>query len=220
MTGLPRTAQFQSTRSACPSRTQTLSLRTSKWRNASPASTQAVSASTRRGSAAAEPRLGAEPEREEGSGVALDLRPAGEHLPEVVQRAEPLGHWSRGDLGEGGPHGLDVSRPPGRRPVPAAQILEGENGEAVVLPAEEAGEEASAHGCVDALFVAKPARRELVDSGLEEGGAPVREPDEPAFVVRVASADRARRDGSDPEQSGHRGAQSLVHLASQPSQLE
>jgi hypothetical protein len=167
-----------------------LSLRTSRWRSASPS-----------------------PRGDERLGILRQQSPAaGPVVPVRLRRGQTRGRVHFGQCGERGAHGLRVAVAPGRRPPRVGEILEDEERQAVALAvAVEVRQERAVDVRVDNVLEPEPARRQLVDGGLDEDAPSVVEHRAQAACLRVAAAgDALERDDPRIEEP----LQLLVHAAS------
>ena len=184
--GLPMQARFQSTSSARPSRTQRLSLRTSKWSSASPPRRFGADNSSSEGRASSSQAAEQRPRAKEGLRVARDLVPAGRRI--VRQPPQPGRRLRRRDVVQHVEHRGDERWRPGRRPECLRQILEQQQRAHSVLPAEQPRRERGGQRVVDEVLGAQRVRCCRVDRLFREHRASVGEPDEPAVAERVAAA--------------------------------
>ena len=194
--GDPRQAQFQSTRTARPSRKQRLSLRTSPCRSASAVECRGIGRPFQRLAPRLEPRTRRTPR---GRAPVRARRRNGSHPSRMSNispksPAMPSGGgvaWiSRSASGDG----VDRCGRPRRGPLGVGEILEEQRRRlAVVVPSEHARQEAApCERLVVGSFKPEP-RGGVVERGdLREGGRPVGEGRQPPPVGRRAVS-RGRR---------------------------
>ena len=175
-----------------------LSLRVSRWRKASPSTTQRSVAASSRGAPARARPADTSPSERNGSGSASTSRQVWNSSS--VRRGSPDGGVGRMDLVERSEDRVDVAFTPGRRPVRLAEVLEEEDRQlAVVVPAEERREESRPRP--PSTRGARPggSRGRLVHGDLRERARAVLALDEPTLHERVAPGrDAMQRPHAEP----------------------
>ena len=194
--GLPRHAWFQSKSTARPSRMQRLSLRTSQWTTASPASGRPL-ASRRRasGSAASSQSVAGDPEREERRRILGDVLPA----------RDPPGPRATGAAPAAGrrPERLEARSARLRRPRPPTaagqraplRSSSTSSGRSASSHAEQRGHERPRRQRPRRRAPRRGATADTDATGrgeLDERTRPVAERDRPMLVRRVAATLDAR----------------------------